>query len=164
MIRSMTNNAPTVKLTMRVLPAAVLGRKDERTGCGDGSHISFCEERYGGPGGHAEQGSWCIRLPVAGRNGSAGGVAKGAGRHGDRLTRRILLRVTLGWNLLIDQPACTKSLLRVVLRWRGTGCHAWWRDVRGAARRSGGHGPRWRQVDGNVANVDGQSNDSIRGF
>lgn len=81
---------------MRVVPAAVLRRKDERTGSGDRSHISLCEERYGGSSGHTEQGSGHIELPVAGRNGSAGGVAKGAGRHGDWLTRRILLRVTLG--------------------------------------------------------------------
>lgn len=81
---------------MRVVPAAVLGREDEGAGCGDRSHISLCEERYGGPSGHTEQWRGHIGLPVAGRNGSAGGVAKGAGRHGDRLTRRILLRVTLG--------------------------------------------------------------------
>lgn len=81
---------------MRVVPAAVLGREDERTGSGDGSHISLCEERYGGPSGHTEQGRGHVGLPVAGGNSSSGGVAKGAGRHGDRLARRVLLGVTLG--------------------------------------------------------------------
>lgn len=70
---------------MRVVPAAVLGRKDERTGCGDRSHISLREERDGGSSGHTEQRRGRVGLPVAGRNGSAGGVAEGAGRHGDGL-------------------------------------------------------------------------------
>lgn len=73
-------------LTMRVVPAAVLWRQDERTGRGDGSYISLSKERDGGSGGDTEQGSGRIRLSVAGRKGSAGGVAKGAWGHGDGLT------------------------------------------------------------------------------
>lgn len=149
---------------MRIVPAAVLGREDERTGCGDRSHISLCEERYGGPSGHTKQGCGHIGLPVAGRNSSTRGVAKGAGRHGDRLTRRILLRVALGWNLLADLPSCTKSLLWVVLCRRGTGCHTWWCNVHSALCRRGRRGPRWGHVYSDVPNVDGQSNNSVRGF
>lgn len=95
-------NTPSVQLTVRVVPAAVLRREDERTGCGNRSHISLCEERYGGASGNTEQGGGHVGLPVAGRNSRTRGVTKGAGRHGDRLTRWILLRVTLGRNLLAD--------------------------------------------------------------
>lgn len=71
---------------MRVVPAAVLWREDERTGSGDGSHVSLGEERYGGPGGHTEQGSGRVGLSVARRKGRTRCVAEGAGGHGDRLT------------------------------------------------------------------------------
>lgn len=64
---------------VRIVPAAVLWREDEGTGSGDRNHISLCEERYGGPGGHTEQGSRSIGPSVAGRQGCTGCVAEGAG-------------------------------------------------------------------------------------
>lgn len=154
------------RLTMRVVPAAVLWREDERTGCGDRSHISLSEERYGGPGGHTEQGSGRIGLSVAGRKGCAWCVAEGTGRHGDRLTWGILLRVTLCGNLLTGYAPCTQPLLWLLLRRRGTGCHACCPscDGRTALHWTGGHGPRRRQVHSNVPNVDGQSNDCVWRF
>lgn len=98
------------ELTMRVVAAAVLWREDERAGGGDRSHVSLGEERYGGPGGHTEQRGGGVG-PEAGRQRYPGGLAEGAGGHGDRLPRGVLLRVTLGGELLTAHAPCTHPLL-----------------------------------------------------
>lgn len=125
---------------MRVVPATVLWREDERAGGGDGSHVPLGEERYGGPGGHAEQGGGGVGPPVAGGEGGAGGVAEGAGRHGDGLARRILLRVALGGDLLAGSAHRTQLLLRLVLGRGSAGGHACSRgdDGRPAVHGAGG--------------------------
>lgn len=71
---------------MRIVAAAVLWRENERTGGGDRSHVSLSEERYSGTGGHTEQWSRHVGLPVAGRQCCTWCVAEGAGGHGDWLT------------------------------------------------------------------------------
>ena len=148
---------------MRVVPAAVLWRENEGTGSGYRSHVSLGEERYGGPGGHAEHGSRRVGPPEAGRQRRTRGLAVGAGRHGDRLTEGILLRVTLGRDLLAGHARGTRPL--VWLRRGGTGLDPRCAGCDGAAAAavwSGGNGPRWRQVHGDVADVDGQSDDCVR--
>lgn len=144
---------------MRVVAAAVLWREDERAGSGDRSHVSLGEEGYGGPGGHTEQGGGRVGPPVAGRRGSTRRRAEGTGERGDRLTRGILLRVTLGGNLLTGHDACTQLLLRG----RSTRRHA--RRTGGAAEVwTGQRGPRRRQVDRDVPDEDGQRDDRVRGL
>lgn len=153
-------------LTMRVVAAAVLWRENERTGSGDRSDVSLCEERYGGPGGHTEQGSWCVGPSAAGRQRCTGGVTEGARGHGDWLTWGILLRVTLGGNLLAGHTTCTQPLLQILLHRRGAGCHACHAgcDDRTAVIWTGRHGPRRRQVYSDVPDIDGQSDDCVWRF
>lgn len=119
-------------LTVRVVPAAVLWRQDEGAGGGDGGHvIALAEEWDGGTGGDAEQGRRGVGLSVAGREGHAGGVAKGAGRHADRLAQGVLLGMALGGDGLAGEAPCTQSLLRIVLSRWSAGHHA--RRTRGIA-------------------------------
>lgn len=150
-------------LTVRVVPAAVLWRQDEGAGGGDGGHvIALAEEGDGGAGGDAEQGGRGVGLSVARREGHAGGVAKGAGRHGDRLAQGVLLGVALGGDGLAGEAPRTQSLLRIVLNWRSTGRHARRACRIAAVHGAGRHRPRWRQGHGNVPDVDGQSHHCLR--
>lgn len=144
------------ELTMRVVPT-VLWRENEWTGSGDWSHIPLSEERYSGSSWHTEQWSGCA-WSVTGRLRCTRRMAEGAGRHGDWLAWRVLLRVALCGNLLIGIAPCAQLSFRLLLlhRW-GTGHH----PSCGRSRHCTtvvwtiGHGPRWRQVYSDVSYVDG---------
>lgn len=143
---------------MWVFPGAVFRGQDEGTGSGHWRCITVCEERYGGPCGQTEQ-----------RSRAGGGLGRlwrdrtrrlteHTGRHGERHTGRVLLRMTLGGDLLAVYSSSTQRTLQVVLRRRCTGdygcraeaCHGrHWCTLSDGARNGGS------QVYSNVPNVDG---------
>lgn len=141
-IISHNDDITVCSLTMRVVPAAVLWRQDQGTGSGNGSHISFGEERYRCSSGETKQWGGHVGPPVSWRHCRTWRVAEGAGRHGDGLPGGVLLGVAFCRNLLADRASCAQTLVQVLLcRWSG-GC-----DPCGAAVVwSGGHGSGRRSV------------------
>lgn len=143
---------------MWVFPGAVFRGQDERTGSGHWRCITICEERYGGPCGQTEQrsravrglgGLWCDRTRR---------LTERTGRHGERHTGRVLLRMTLGGDLLAVYSSSTQRTRQVVLHRRCAGdygcrAEAWhgrhWCALSDGARNGGS------QVCSNVPNVDG---------
>lgn len=159
-----------LKLTVGVIAAAVFWRKDEGAGSGNRDCTSLREEWDGGSSRQAEHRSRCVGPPEAGGQRRRRGVTEGASGHGDRQPRGVQLGVAFGGNFFTScNPARTQVTLQLFLRWGGAG-----RDVgRGAGRDAwrsscttalwgAERSPGWRQVDRDVADVDGKDDSRLR--
>lgn len=146
---------------MWVFPGAVFRRQDEGTGSGHWRWITICKERYGGPCGqteHRRRAVWGLDVLLALWRDRTRRVTERTGGHGERHAGRVLLRMTLGGDLLAVYSSSTQLTLQVVLYRRCAGdygcrAEAWHGRHRSAVSngvRNGGI-----QVDSNVPNVYG---------
>lgn len=146
---------------MWVFPGAVFRGQDEGTGSGHWCCITICEERYGGPCGqteHRRRAVWGLDVLLALRRDWTRRKTECAGRHGERHAGRVLLRMTLGGNLLAVYSSSTQRTLQVVLYRRCAGdysCRAEARHGRHWSGLSNGVRNGGSQVDSNVPNVYG---------